>query len=212
MESNAATQPTAEPTHGQGYLDTAITVERQVGREKLILQTGLLARQADGAVLVSYRDSSVLVAVSTAKPQREQDFFPLTVDYRERTSAAGKFPGGFIKRETRPTQKEILTARCMDRPIRPLFADGYKDEVEIMATVISADPDYDSDILAMIGAFAALHISRVPFLGPVGSVRIGLIDGQPVVMPTDEERKRGELDLIVSAHRTAVAMVEAGAT
>src|SRR5262245_12151470 len=212
MESNAATQPTAEPTHGQGYLDTAITVERQVGREKLILQTGLLARQADGAVLVSYRDSSVLVAVSSAKPMREQDFFPLTVDYRERTSAAGKFPGGFIKRETRPSQKEILTARCMDRPIRPLFAEGYKDEVEIMATVISADPEYDPDVLAMIGGFACLHVSKIPFLGPSGSVRVGMIDGQPILFPTDEERKKGQLELIVSAHKSAVAMVEAGAT
>jgi len=211
MDGNAATRGT-DVTHGQAYLDSAIKVERQIGREKLTIQTGLMARQADGAVLVTYRDSVVLVAVSSAKPMREQDFFPLTVDYRERTSAAGKFPGGFIKRETRPSQKEILTARCMDRPIRPLFAEGYKDEVEVMATVISADPDYDPDVLAMIGGFACLHISKIPFLGPAGSVRVGMIDGQPILFPTDEERKKGQLELIVAAHRTAVAMVEAGAT
>ena len=217
MDANAATRATddqnrGDATHGQAYLDSAITVERQIGREKLTIQTGILARQADGAVLVTYRDSVVLVAVSTAKPMREQDFFPLTVDYRERTSAAGKFPGGFIKRETRPSQKEILTARCMDRPIRPLFAEGYKDEVEVMATVISADPEYDPDVLAMIGGFACLHISKIPFLGPAGSVRVGMIDGQPILFPTDEERKKGQLELVVAAHKTAVAMVEAGAT
>ncbi|MBL8841401.1 MAG: polyribonucleotide nucleotidyltransferase [Planctomycetes bacterium] len=197
--------------HGQAYLDTAIVVERQLGREMLRIQTGLLAKQADGAVLVSYRDSHVLVAVSSAKPWREQDFFPLTVDYRERTSAAGKFPGGFIKRETRPTQKEILTSRLMDRPIRPLFADGYKDEVEIMATVISADPEYDPDVLGVIGAMACLHISKIPFLGPGGAVRVALKNGQPILMPTDAERKDGDLDLAVAGHRTAVSMVEAGA-
>jgi polyribonucleotide nucleotidyltransferase len=211
MDGNAATRGT-DVTHGQAYLDSAIKVERQIGREKLTIQTGLMARQADGAVLVTYRDSVVLVAVSSAKPMREQDFFPLTVDYRERTSAAGKFPGGFIKRETRPSQKEILTARCMDRPIRPLFAEGYKDEVEVMATVISADPEYDPDVLAMIGGFACLHISKIPFLGPAGSVRVGMIDGQPILFPTDEERKKGQLELVVAAHKTAVAMVEAGAT
>jgi polyribonucleotide nucleotidyltransferase len=166
MDANAATRATegqdrGDATHGQAYLDSAITVERQIGREKLKIQTGVLARQADGAVLVSYRDSVVLVAVSTAKPMREQDFFPLTVDYRERTSAAGKFPGGFIKRETRPSQKEILTRALHGPPIRPLFAEGYKDEVEVMATVISADPEYDPDVLAMIGGFACLHISKI---------------------------------------------------
>ena len=197
--------------HGQSYLDTAITVERQLGRETLRLQTGLLARQADGAVMVSYRDSHVLVAVSSGKPFREQDFFPLTMDYRERTSAAGKFPGGFIKRETRPTQKEILSSRLMDRPIRPLFAEGYKDEVEVMATVISADPEYDPDVLGVIGAMACLHISKIPFMGPGGAVRVALKDGQPIVMPTDAERAAGELDLAVAGHRTAVSMVEAGA-
>jgi polyribonucleotide nucleotidyltransferase len=211
-DGSAATRTSGGPQHGQEYLDTATVVERRIGRETLRISTGLLARQADGAVLVTYRDAAVLVAVSTAKPMREQDFFPLTVDYRERTSAAGKFPGGFIKRETRPSQKEILTARCMDRPIRPLFAEGYKDEVEIMATVISADPEFDSDILAMVGGFAALHISKIPFFGPGGSVRVGIKDGQPLLMPTDAERKAGQLDLIVSGHREAVAMVEAGAT
>jgi polyribonucleotide nucleotidyltransferase len=212
MEASGAARGTTDSQHGQAYLDTATVVERKLGRETLRISTGLVARQADGAVLVSYRDSVVLVAVSSAKPMREQDFFPLTVDYRERTTAAGKFPGGFIKRETRPTQKEILTARCMDRPIRPLFAEGYKDEVEVMATVISADPEYDPDVLGMIGAFACLHISKIPFLGPAGTVRVALKDGQPILMPTDAERKEGQLDLIVSGHRTAVAMVEAGAT
>ena len=203
--------PSAASTHGQGYLDTAITVERKLGRETLRIQTGLLARQADGAVLVSYRDSHVLVAVSSGKPFREQDFFPLTMDYRERTSAAGKFPGGFIKRETRPTQKEVLTSRLMDRPIRPLFTAGYKDEVEVMATVISADPEFDPDVLGVIGAFACLHISKIPFNGPGGAVRVALKDGQPILMPTDAERKDGDLDLVVAGHRTAVSMVEAGA-
>jgi len=207
----SATRSLDSNAHGQAYLDTAISVERQLGRETLRIQTGLLAKQADGAVMVSYRDSHVLVAVSSGKPFREQDFFPLTMDYRERTSAAGKFPGGFIKRETRPSQKEVLTSRLMDRPVRPLFAEGYKDEVEVMATVISADPDYDPDVLAVIGAFACLHISKIPFLGGGGAVRVALKDGQPILMPTDAERKDGTLDLVVAGHRAAVSMVEAGA-
>src|SRR5580765_1469893 len=189
-----------------------VNVTRDIGGKTLKIETGLLAKQADGAVLVTYGETVILATVVSSDPRPGTDFFPLTVDYRERTSAAGKFPGGFIKRETRPSQKEILTARCMDRPIRPLFAEGYKDEVEVMATVISADPEYDPDVLAMIGGFACLHISKIPFLGPAGSVRVGMIDGQPILFPTDEERKKGQLELVVAAHKTAVAMVEAGAT
>ncbi len=202
---------TSVAKYAEGYLDEGVTVERKIGRETLRIMTGVLAKQADGAVLVTYRDSAVLVTATTAKPFREASFFPLTVDYRERTPAAGKFPGGFIKREGRPSTKEILTCRCIDRPIRPLFPDGFMDEVQVLCNVFSADPEYDPDVLAMIGAFASLHLSRIPFRGAGGSVRVGRKDGNLILIPTHAERDEGDLDLVVAGHDGGVAMVEAGA-
>lgn len=185
-----------------------VRVERTIGRHTLAIETGKLAKQAHGAVTVQYADGVVLVAAVEGEAQAGQDFFPLTVDYREKTYAAGKFPGGFIKREGRPTTKEILTSRLIDRPIRPLFPPHYYNEVQIHAIVLSADPDYDPDVLAMIGASAALHISHIPFQGPTGAIRLGRVDGQLVVLPTYDEVENGELDLVVSGTRDAVIMIE----
>src|SRR5215813_9785276 len=151
----------------------AIRVERQIGGQTLAIETGTYAKLADGAVTVQYGESVVFGAVVRAAPREGIDFFPLQVDYRERRAAAGKFPGGFMKREGRPTTKEILTARMIDRPLRPLFPAGYFDEVQVMAHVLSADRENDPDVLSMIGASAALHISPIPFLKPTAAVRIG---------------------------------------
>jgi len=187
-------------------------VERQIGGRILSIETGRIARQADGAVLVQYGETIVLVAAVTAPPRSEDiDFFPLSVDYREKQSAAGKFPGGFIKREGRPTTKEILTARMIDRPIRPLFPEGYFQEVQIMANVLSADQENDPDILAMIGASAALTISKIPFLGPIGSCRLGRIDGRFVVNPTHKQLAKSDLKLLLGGRKDAMNMIEAGA-
>ncbi len=183
-------------------------VELQLGERVLSLETGKLAKQAHGAVVVRYGDTMVLVACVEGDPIPGRDFFPLTVDYRERTYAAGKFPGGYIKRETRPSTKEILTARLCDRPIRPLFPTNYINEVQIMAQVMSADKDNDPDVLAMIGASASLHISQIPFLQPTGSIRVGRIDGQMVIMPTLGQLEESDIDLVVSGTRTAVTMIE----
>ncbi|MBU0756296.1 MAG: polyribonucleotide nucleotidyltransferase, partial [Planctomycetes bacterium] len=170
-----------------------------------------MAKQADGAVLATIGGTVVLATVQTDKPRPGLDFFPLTVDYRERTAAAGKFPGGFIKREGRPTQKEILTMRLIDRHIRPLFVEGYHAEVQVQCIVLSADQENDPDVLAMIGTSAALSISKVPFLGPTGAVRIGYKDGNFIVNPSYNELELSQLELIVAGHRDAVCMVEAGA-
>jgi len=187
-------------------------VERQIGGKTLSIETGKIAKQADGAVLVQYCDTVVLVAAVTAPLRSEDiDYFPLSVDYREKQSAAGKFPGGFIKREGRPNTKEILTARMIDRPIRPLFPEGYLQEVQIMASVLSFDGANDPDVLAMIGAGAALSISRIPFLGPVGACRLGRVDGEFVVNPTHKQISSGDLNLLVSGHKKAVTMIEVGA-
>lgn len=185
-------------------------VERLIGKETLIIETGKIAKQADGAAVVRYGDTMVLAtAVSSAEEKEEADFFPLTVDYREKTYAAGKFPGGFFKREGRPTLKEILTMRLIDRPIRPLFPETYLREVQVMSMVLSADKENDPDILAMIGASAALSVSGIPFSGPTGSVRVGQIDGEFVVNPTHSELTRSSIDLVVSGTEDAVTMVEA---
>ncbi|MHC4195941.1 MAG: polyribonucleotide nucleotidyltransferase, partial [Planctomycetota bacterium] len=164
------------------------TVERQIGGKTLSIKTGKIARQADGAVIVQYGETIVLVSAVTAPPRNEDiDYFPLSVDYREKLSAAGKFPGGFMKREGRPTTKEILTARQIDRPIRPLFPEGYFQEVQVMASVLSFDGENDPDVLAMIGASAALTISKIPFMGPTGACRLGRIDGEFVINPVEKE-------------------------
>ena len=183
-----------------------------MGREELIIETGKLAKQADGAVTVQYGGTVVLVTCVCARKGREAaDFFPLTVEYQEKTFAAGKIPGGFFKREGRPSEKAILTARMIDRPIRPLFPEGMLNETQVIATVLSIDDENDSDILALIGASAALTISDIPFDGPIGAVRVGLIDGAFVLNPTFEESQKSELDLIIVANEKDVLMLEAGA-
>ncbi|HEV59298.1 MAG TPA: polyribonucleotide nucleotidyltransferase, partial [Phycisphaerales bacterium] len=165
-------------------------VERQIGGETLVIETGRIARQAHGAVTVQYGETIVVVTAVEAPPRNEDiDFFPLSVDYREKYSAAGKFPGGFMKREGRPSTKEILTARMVDRPIRPLFPDGYINEVQILISVVSFDQKNDPDILAMVGASAALSLSQMPFQGPIGACRVSRVDGQLVVNPTHAQRE-----------------------
>jgi len=187
-------------------------VERQIGGRILSIETGKVAKQADGAVVVQYGDTIVLVAAVTAPPRFEDiDFFPLSVEYREKQSAAGKFPGGFIKREGRPSTKETLTARQIDRPIRPLFPEGYFQEVQITANVLSADRENDPDILAMIGASAALTISKIPFLGPTGACRLGRVNGEFVVNPTHKQLAEGDLNLLLGGHKEAMNMIEVGA-
>jgi polyribonucleotide nucleotidyltransferase len=179
-----------------------------LGASNLVLETGKLAKQAHGAVTVRYGDTVALVAAVEGDPIEGRDFFPLTVDYREKTYAAGKFPGGFIKREGRPTTKEILTSRLIDRPIRPLFPAGYLNEVQIMASTLSADRENDPDVLSMIGASAALHVSQIPFLHPTGSVRVGRVHGELVLFPTHQQLEDSDLDLVVSGTREAVTMIE----
>jgi polyribonucleotide nucleotidyltransferase len=178
----------------------------------LILETGEIARQATGAVLVNMEDTVVLVTVVGARQAAEgKDFLPLTVDYQERTYAAGKIPGGFFRREGRPSEKEILTCRLIDRPIRPLFPDGYYNEVQLVATVVSSNNEIDSDIPAMVGASAALALSGIPFNGPIGAARVGYVSGQYVLNPTATELKSSQLDLVVAGTEQAVLMVESEA-
>ena len=183
-------------------------VERKFGDHTLSIETGQLAKQAAGAVLVRFAETAVIVAAATGAPRAGIDFFPLTCDYRERAAAAGKFPGGFLKREGRPTMKETLTSRLMDRPIRPLFPDGFFDEVQIQASVLSSDKQNDGDVLAMNGASAALCISQLPFRGPLGSVRLAQVDGVFIPFPTQDQLEESDLDLIVSGSETAVLMIE----
>jgi len=183
-------------------------VERQIGDQVLAIETGFLAKQAAGSVLVSYGDTVVLVACATGAPRPGIDFFPLTCDYRERVAAAGKFPGGFLKREGRPTLKETLTSRLMDRPIRPLFPAGFFDEVQVQANVLASDRQNDPDVLAMNGASAALSISPLPFQGPLGSVRLAQIAGRFVPFPTIDQLEESDLDLVVSGSKSAILMIE----
>jgi len=183
------------------------------GGRKLILETGKIARQADGAVLVTYGETVVLctaVGVRTAKPG--QDFFPLTVNYQEKTFAAGKIPGGFFKREGRPTEKEVLTSRLIDRPIRPLFPHGFRNEVQIVATVLSHDLENDPDVIAMIGCSAALTISGIPFFGPVAAARVAWINDAYVLNPTSAETKESKLELVLAGTSEGVLMVESEAS
>ncbi|NUN22395.1 MAG: polyribonucleotide nucleotidyltransferase, partial [Candidatus Jettenia caeni] len=183
-------------------------VERLIGKRILSIETGKIAKQADGAALIRYGDTIVLTTVVAAGENEDADFFPLIVDYREKTYAAGKFPGGFFKREGKPTNKEVLTMRLIDRPIRPLFPETYLNEVQIMSMVLSADKENDPDIFAMIGASAALSISSIPFHGPTGSVRVGLVDREFIINPTHSELLMSSIDLVVSGTEEAVTMVE----
>jgi polyribonucleotide nucleotidyltransferase len=182
------------------------------GNRRLVLETGKIARQADGAVLATYGDTSVLcTVVAMRQPKPGVDFFPLTVNYQEKTFAAGKIPGGFFKREGRPTEKEVLTSRLIDRPIRPLFADGFRNETQIICTVLSHDLENDPDIVAMIGTSAALTLSGVPFLGPIGAARVGYINGVYVLNPQRDEMTTSQLDLVVAGTQEGVLMVESEA-
>ncbi|CAH0526768.1 polyribonucleotide nucleotidyltransferase [Vibrio hippocampi] len=184
----------------------------QYGNHTVTLETGVIARQATAAVMVTMDDTSVFVSVVGKKEAVEgQDFFPLTVNYQERTYAAGKIPGGFFKREGRPSEGETLTARLIDRPIRPLFPDSFKNEVQVIATVMSVNPDVQPDMVTMIGTSAALAISGIPFNGPIGAARVGHIDGQLVLNPSNTELETSKLDLVVSGTEGAVLMVESEA-
>jgi polyribonucleotide nucleotidyltransferase len=188
----------------------AVRLESEIGGRKFIIETGKIAKQADGAVIVYYGDCMVLGTAVRAEPRVGIDFFPLTVDYREKVYAAGKFPGGFFKREGRPTNKEILTMRMIDRPVRPLFPEGFMDEVQIQTLVLSADPEFDSDILAIVAGSAALTLSSVPFEGPIGAVRVGRVDGQYVINPTYQQQEESDLDMILAGHKDGVNMIEVG--
>ncbi|MFA9218579.1 MAG: polyribonucleotide nucleotidyltransferase, partial [Sphingomonadaceae bacterium] len=189
-----------------------VTKTFQYGQHQVTLETGEIARQASGAVLVSIEDTVILATVVARKDAKPgQDFFPLTVDYVEKTYAAGKIPGGFFKREGRPSEKETLTSRLIDRPIRPLFPEGYLNEVQVIIHVLSVNPEIDPDIAAMIGASAALSISGIPFAGPVGAARVGYIDGQYILNPTTAQLIKSEMDLVVAGTETAVLMVESEA-
>ncbi|MEE8534907.1 MAG: polyribonucleotide nucleotidyltransferase, partial [Kiloniellales bacterium] len=183
------------------------------GGRRLVIETGRIARQADGAVMISYGDTMVLcTAVGQYEPRQGIDFFPLTVNYQEKTSAAGKIPGGFFKREGRPSEKEVLTSRLIDRPIRPLFAKGYKNETQVICTVLSHDLENDPDYVAMIGASAALTLSGLPFLGPIAGCRVGYWDGAYVLNPRVEDVPESELDLMVAGTHDGVLMVESQAS
>ena len=186
--------------------------EIQWGGKTLTLETGRVARQADGAVIATLGETVVLCAVTAARSVKAgQDFFPLTVHYQEKYSAAGRIPGGFFKRERGATEKETLTSRLIDRPIRPLFPEGFYNEINVIAQVLSYDGENEPDILAMIAASAALTISGVPFMGPIGGARVGYIDGEYILNPTLDQIKAGDLDLVVAGTTDAVMMVESEA-
>src|SRR5687768_9919282 len=187
------------------YLNESI----KVGNNDLIVETGKIAKQADGSVVIRYGDTMLLVAAVSAHTAREGlDFFPLTVEYRENTFSAGRIPGNYFRREGRPSEKEVLTCRMIDRPVRPLFADGYRFETQIVASVISADADNDPDVIAITGASCALYLSDIPFNNPIAGVRVGLIDGKYLINPTYDERRESDLNLIVAGTEEAICMVE----
>ncbi|HEY3401200.1 MAG TPA: polyribonucleotide nucleotidyltransferase, partial [Geothrix sp.] len=187
------------------------TVSVDLGGTPISIETGRIAKQAHGAVVVRQGDTMVLVAVCYGTPREGIDFFPLTVDYREPVLAAGKIPGGWFKREGRPTTKETLTSRLIDRPLRPLFEEGYNGDTMVTAQVLSYDGQHAPEVLAMVGASAALIISEIPFVNPVGGVRVGRVNGQLVVNPTVEQRADSDIDLLVAGTADALVMVECGA-
>ena len=182
--------------------------ETQLGGRSLVVETGKMAKQANGAVLIRYGETVVLVtATASDEPREGVDFFPLTVDYEEKMYAVGKIPGGFIKREGRPGENAVLCSRLIDRPIRPLFPEGFRNDVQIVATVLSVEQDNAPEIAAMIGASCALTISDIPFLGPIAGVRVGRIDGNFIINPTVEQREQSDLNLTIAGSRDAVMMV-----
>ncbi len=185
----------------------------KLGDKELTVETGRVAKQADGSVIIRYGDTMLLVAAVSAPTAREGiDFFPLTVEYRESNYAAGRIPGNYFRREGRPNEKEVLTSRLIDRPCRPLFAEGFQNETQVIASVISADPDNNPDVIAITGASCALYLSDIPFLNPIAGVRIGLIEGRYLVNPTYDEVRESRLNLIVAGTEEAIVMVEAGAS
>lgn len=189
-----------------------VTKTFQYGNHQVTLETGEIARQASGAVIVRIGDTVVLVTAVGAKSAREgQDFFPLTVDYQEKFYAGGRIPGGFFKREGRQTEKETLTSRLIDRPIRPLFPEFFRNEVQIIATVMSMNPEIDGDVPALLGASAALALSGLPFNGPIGAAKVGYANGNYILMPTATELKTSQLELVVAGTANAVLMVESEA-
>jgi polyribonucleotide nucleotidyltransferase len=187
------------------YLNESI----KLGNKELIVETGKVAKQADGSVVIRYGDTMLLVAAVSGRTAKEGlDFFPLTVEYRENTFSAGRIPGNYFRREGRPSEKEVLTCRLIDRPVRPLFPDGYRFETQIVASVISADQDNDPDVVAITGASCALYLSDIPFHDPIGGVRVGLVDGKYLINPTYDERRESQLNLIVAGTEQAICMVE----
>src|SRR5256885_7022053 len=189
----------------------AFKKEIQIGGRVLSLETGAVARQANGACVIRYGDTVVLATACYKEGTVLGDFMPLTVDYKEYTYAGGRIPGGFFKREGRPTEKEILTSRLIDRPLRPSFTKGYRQETQIIALVLSADGENDPDIMAINAASTALVISEIPFPHPIAAVRVGSVDGQLVMNPTNSQRDLSDLDLVVAGTDEAIVMVEAGA-
>src|SRR5512135_1961831 len=187
-------------------------VDLDWGGRKLVLETGRIARQADGAVLATYGETSVIATVVAAKQPKEGiDFLPLTVNYTEKYYAAGRIPGGYFKREGRPTEKETLVSRLIDRPVRPLFADGWRCETQVIVTTLSHDLENDPDILAMVASSAALTLSGAPFMGPIGAARVGFINNEYVLNPQIDEMSESQLDLVVAGTNEAVLMVESEA-
>src|SRR6266540_424041 len=187
-------------------------ITAQVGDKQITIETGKLAKQADGAVTVQQGETIIVVAaVAASKAKPGQEFFPLTVDYREKAAAAGKFPGGYFKREGRPTEKEILTSRLTDRPIRPLFPKGWYNEVQVQTVVLSADGENDPDILSIVGASAALMVSDIPWDGPLGAVRVGRVGGKFVANPTHAEQAESDLDLVYVGNANDIVMYEGSA-
>ncbi|MFB3126298.1 MAG: polyribonucleotide nucleotidyltransferase, partial [Candidatus Acidiferrales bacterium] len=183
-----------------------------IGGRPLTIETGRLAKQANGSVQVRFGDTVVLVtACIQTEPRQGLDFFPLTCEYREYQYAAGRIPGGFFKREGRPSEKEIVTCRLMDRPLRPLFPKGFRNETQVIAMVLSADTDNDPDVIALVGASAAFYISDIPFYTPIASVRVGLVDGALVANPTYAQQENSLLNIVVAGSKEAIVMVEAGA-
>src|SRR5437016_8289631 len=183
------------------------------GGKRITLETGKLAKQAHGSAVVRFADTVILAtACANPEPREGIDFFPLTVDYREYTYAGGRIPGGFIKREGRPSEREILTSRQIDRPVRPLFAEGFRNETQVIALVLSADTENDPDVCALNGASAALTVSDIPFLGPIAAVRVGLIGGQFVINPTYAERRESLINIMVAGTAEGIVMIESGAS
>src|ERR1041384_1389739 len=189
----------------------AMTVSAQVGNQQISVETGKLAKQADGSVVLRAGDSMVLVtAVSQKEPKPGFDFFPLTVDYQERLSAAGRIPGSFFRREGRLTERETLTSRLIDRSLRPLFPEGYQNDTQVIATVFSADNQYDTDVLALTGPSFAMAVSDIPFPFQFAGVRVGRVGGQFIANPSEEQRAQSDIDVIMAANRDSIFMVEGG--